>query len=279
MCRIFYILLFLSVSFVASGQQGAKYMIHGHIADLITHAPIDSAWVFLMDNESNLLDSAQAVRHMYRKGGGYTFRGTYPKGEYLLKFTHPDYHSLTIPLKLKNNDLLPTAYMKKAPPKIMWEKELAEVTVTATRLKFFYKGDTLVYDASAFKLPEGSMLDDLIRQLPGAELRENGEIFVNGRKIDQLLLQGKHMFDSNRQLILTNLPYFTVKNLKVFETEGSKIDPLNRQYVMDVNLKKEYINSIIANAEAGLGTDLRYMARAFALGDRKSTRLNSSHLA
>ncbi len=45
-------------------------------------------------------------------------------------------------------------------------------------------GDTLVYDASAFNLPEGSMLDDLIRQLPGAELRENGEILVNGRKVD-----------------------------------------------------------------------------------------------
>lgn len=276
MYRIYSILLLISVSSVAVGQKLSEYMVYGHIADLITREPIDSAWVFLMDKESNLLDSVQAIRKgMNGKDGGYMFRNTFPKGEYLLKFTHPDYHSLTIPLKLKYKDVLPTAYMKKAPPKVMWEKDMSEVVVTATRLKFFYKGDTLVYDASAFKLPEGSMLDDLIRQLPGAELRENGEILVNGRKIDQLLLQGKHMFNNNRQLILNNLPYFTVKNLKVFETEGSASDPLNRQYVMDVNLKKEYINSIIANVEAGLGTDLRYMARAFALGMSERAMVNA----
>ncbi|MBR4433618.1 MAG: hypothetical protein IKS80_03815, partial [Bacteroidaceae bacterium] len=44
---------------------------------------------------------------------------------------------------------------------------LDEVTVTATKIKFFYRGDTLIYDATAFRMPEGSMLDDLIRQLPG----------------------------------------------------------------------------------------------------------------
>ena len=276
MYRIFSILLFLSVSFTAMGQNySTTFMVYGHVADLITRTPIDSAWVVRMDTKYNIIDSVQSTRkNMDGKDGGFIFEGRYPKGsEYILKISHPDYHTLTIPIKLKYKNPLPVIYLKKAPP--TWEKEMAEVTVKATRLKFFYKGDTLVYDASAFKLPEGSMLDDLIRQLPGAELRENGEIFINGRKIDQLLLQGKHMFDNNRQLILENLPYFTVKNLKVFETEGSAIDPLNRLYVMDVNLKKEYINSIISNIEAGIGTDLRYMARAFALGMTERSMVNA----
>ena len=275
MYRIFLILLCLSVSNIVTGQDSPTFMVYGHIADLITQAPIDSAWVVRMDTKYNIIDSVQSTRkNMDGKDGGFMFRGRYPKGsEYILKISHPDYHTLTLPIKLKNKDPLPVIYLKKAP--LIWEKDLSEVVVTATRLKFFYKGDTLVYDASAFKLPEGSMLDDLIRQLPGAELRENGEIFVNGRKIDQLLLQGKHMFNNNRQLILDNLPYFTVKNLKVFETEGSASDPLNRQYVMDVNLKKEYINSVIANVEAGLGTDLRYMARAFALGMAERSMVNA----
>ncbi|MDO4932849.1 MAG: hypothetical protein Q4E63_09460, partial [Prevotellaceae bacterium] len=279
MYRIYSILLLLFVSCITKGQNSnifsTTFMVYGHIADLITRAPIDSAWVVRMDTEYNVIDSVQSTRkNMDGKDGGFMFEGRYPKGsEYILKISHPDYHTLTLPIKLKNKDPLPVIYLKKAPP--TWEKELSEVVVTATRLKFFYKGDTLVYDASAFKLPEGSMLDDLIRQLSGAELRENGEIFINGRKIDQLLLQGKHMFNNNRQLILDNLPYFTVKNLKVFETEGSASDPLNRQYVMDVNLKKEYINSIIANAEVGLGTDLRYMVRAFALGMSERSMVNT----
>ena len=43
------------------------------------------------------------------------------------------------------------------------------------------KGDTLVYNAAVFQLSEGSMLDQLVRQLPGVELRDGGRIYVNGR--------------------------------------------------------------------------------------------------
>lgn len=269
MCRFFFLSMFLFVSSVVMGQKwSSTCMVYGHVADLITRTPIDSAWVFLMDKELNVIDSVQSVRkNMNGRDGGYMFGGRRPKGsEFILKVTHPDYHTFTLPIKLKTSDPLPVIYLKRTPPKPTWEMDLPEVAVTATKLKFFYKGDTLVYDASAFKLPEGSMLDDLIRQLPGAELRENGEILVNGRKVDQLLLQGKRLFDSNRQLILENLPYFTVKNIKVFETEGSALDPLSKLYVMDVNLKKEYMDGTIANAEVGGGTDQRFMARAFVLG-------------
>ena len=80
----------------------------------------------------------------------------------------------------------------------------------------YYRGDTLVYNADAFSLPDGSMLDGLIKQMPGATLNENGEIHINGRKIDYLSLNGKKMFDGNNQLVISNLPYYTVKNLKVF---------------------------------------------------------------
>jgi hypothetical protein len=59
---------------------------------------------------------------------------------------------------------------------------LNEVTVTGTKIKMVLRGDTVVYNADAFNLAEGSMLDALIRQLPGAELSKDGEIKVNGKK-------------------------------------------------------------------------------------------------
>lgn len=267
--RITLLAISLLVSLWAAGQSSVTYMLYGHVADLITRAPIDSAWVVRLDTALNPIDSVQSIRKgMDGRDGGFMFGGRYPRGtEFMLKVSHPDYHTLTLPVKLKSKEPLPVIYLKRSMPRTdEMEGELSEVTVKATRLKFYYRGDTLVYDAAAFQLPEGSMLDDLIRQLPGAELRKNGEIFVNGRKVDQLLLQGKRLFNDNRQLILENLPYLTVKSIKVFETEGSALSPLDREYVMDVNLKKEYATGIIANAEAGLGTDWRYMGRAFLLG-------------
>lgn len=148
---------------------------------------------------------------------------------------------------------------------------LKEVTVTATKVKMFYKGDTLVYNADAFKLPDGSMLDDLVRQLPGVNLNDNGEIFVNGRKVDELILGSRSFFRGNSKVLLDNLPYYTVKDLKVYEKQtdrskalGFDIDP--RKYVMDVNLKQEYNKSIISNIEIAGGTQQRYLGRGFLLG-------------
>lgn len=155
---------------------------------------------------------------------------------------------------------------------------LDEVVVTATRVKFYYRGDTLIYDATAFKLPEGSMLDDLIRQLPGVTLNDQGEIFVNGRKVDELLLGSRSFFGGNKKVLMENLPYYTVKNLKVYEKQTDKSEALGydvepRRYVMDVNLKDEYSQGYIANVEAAGGTEERWLGRGFLLGFTDKLRL------
>lgn len=155
--------------------------------------------------------------------------------------------------------------------------DLDEVTVTATKVKMYYKGDTLVYDASAFKLPDGSMLDDLIRQMPGVIMNNNGEIFVNGRKIDELQLGSRSFMRGNSKVLLENLPYYTVKDIKVYEQDTDLNRTVNAQvekkkYVMDVNLKPEYLRGYIANAEAAGGTEERWLGRAFLLSFTKNTR-------
>ena len=101
-------------------------------------------------------------------------------------------------------------------------------------------------------------------------MTDAGEIFINGRKIDELTLNSRTLFKGNKKVLLENLPYFTVKELKVFERQslqaamrGEKDE--NPEYVMDVNLKDEYAVGVIANAEAAGGTHERYQARAFGL--------------
>ena len=161
---------------------------------------------------------------------------------------------------------VPTIEMRK-----MRELNLNEVVVKASRVKMFYRGDTIVYDATAFKLPDGSMLDALIRQMPGVTLNEAGEIFVNGRKVDELLLGSRSFMRGNKKVLMENLPYYTVQNIKVYDKQSDKskalgydVDP--KQFVMDVNLKQEYQRGYIANVEGAVGTEDRWLARAFALG-------------
>lgn len=168
-------------------------------------------------------------------------------------------------------------YLRDLLLKTEMKRELDEVTVSATRIKMVMKGDTMVFDAGAFNLETGSMLDALVRQLPGTTLDADGVITVNGRKINELLLNGKDFFSGDPKVALQNLPAFTVKNIKVYDKAAkdaylthSDARLASREedenLVMDVNLKKEYNDGYTANAEAGYGTHDRYMGRAFGLG-------------
>lgn len=123
------------------------------------------------------------------------------------------------------------------------------------------------------------MLDALIKQLPGVELKDDGRIFVNGRFVESLLLNGENFFDKDRNLILENLPSYMVNNVKVYERLGEKSQLMKRDmddktYVMDINLKKHYSIGWIGNAEGGIGTKDRYLGRFFALRFTRQSRVS-----
>ena len=167
-------------------------------------------------------------------------------------------------------------------------REIGEVTVTSSRIKFFHHGDTVVFNADAFHLANGSMLDALVSQLPGVELKSNGQILYNGKYIESLLLDGKHFFNGNNQLMLENIGAYAVKNVKIYDKAGEASDFAGRnlgndkQLVMDVRLKKEYSTGLTVNAEAGGGTHDRYLGRLFGMWFNSDTRLtvygNSNNL-
>jgi hypothetical protein len=159
------------------------------------------------------------------------------------------------------------------------EVQMDEVVVTTTKVKFLFRKDTLVYDASAFRLGKGSMLDELIRQLPGVELKEDGRIYVNNRYVDNLLLNGKDFFKGKNKVLLENLPAYKVNNVQVYEedTELNKVLKEKVQegrYVMDVTLKREYQIGWNGNAELSLGTNDRYAERLFLMRFTPHSRIS-----
>ncbi|MBD5363543.1 MAG: hypothetical protein HDR79_01170 [Bacteroides sp.] len=150
------------------------------------------------------------------------------------------------------------------------ENRLQEVTVTASKVMFYNKGDTLIYNADAFVLAEGSTLDALLEQMPGVELRSNGVIYCDGQRVDNLLLNGKDLFNGKKELMLQNLAAYTVKDIAVYDKSGRRdelmgVDTGDKTHVMDVRLKRQYSNGWILNAEAGCGTHDRYLGKLFGM--------------
>lgn len=143
-------------------------------------------------------------------------------------------------------------------------KALPEVVVKATKIKMVMKGDTIVYNADAFALAEGSMLDALVSQLPGCKLVK-GVIYVNGQRVTSLLVNGRNFFSGDAKLALSHLPAYVVDKVKVYKHDGeaSRLmgeDMGDKSLVVDVGLKKKYSVGAVEELKAGIGTHDRYVA-------------------
>lgn len=252
--------------------------LFGFVMDSFTEYGLEKAKITLMSKDSVVIDttSVTSVRPSgYMVASSYSFNVPAKVDTYIIKAECEGYKPITTTYKLKHvaritQQEIPNLKLVKikARPSLTGDNELGEVTIQATKIKFFHKGDTLVYNADAFNLPEGSMLDELIKQMPGARIDSNGEIFINEKKIDYLTLNGKRLFKGNNLALLENMPYYTVKSLKIFEQSKDKDKYLNTKTaltdnVMDVMLKKEYQEANFGNLEVGLGTSDRWQARAF----------------
>ncbi len=253
----------------------------GEVYDSFTKAKI-KAFVTLMRTDSTVVDTTTCMT--WSTMSYYSLKVPAMQADFILKATAEGYEDTFLNYQLRHiarNSYfeLPRLLMTKKQDDIWREDDLEGVTVTGTRVKIAYRGDTIVYNASAFNLPEGSMLDGLIRQMPGAELKDNGDIYINGKKVDYLTLNGKDFFKGQNKVMLDNLPYYTVRDIKVYNksTKQSELvgrDIEKKDYVMDVQLKREYNRGYLGNIEAGGGTDNRYMARLFGLYYSDHTRIS-----
>ena len=249
--------------------------IAGVTMDEMTKFPVDSVKVRLIADDNRCVDSTYCLMcNLNGRERAYFYISKVPPGFFTLQLSHPKYDDYTIKIDTRgrterNNSInLKYIYLKRK------ARQLGEATVKATRIKMIHRGDTIVYDADAFELAEGSMLEALVKELPGVQLKEDGQIFVNGRRVDELLLNGKDFFRNDRLVLLENLPAYMVKNIKVFEKKDSIRINERKILTMDVVLKKEYAEGWIANAELAGGTNERYLGRLFGLRFTDHSRLS-----
>lgn len=282
----FFLLISLGWS-ALSANAADRITIQGHVYDRATETELFAAKARLMNaQDSTIIAETNAEGEFdgpfkgqfVRKSKFYFFDVDRSK-KYILELTRNDYEPVFLeidPATLSNrldNMNLGKIFMKRMP------KMLDEVVVKASKVMFYNKGDTVIYNADAFVLAEGSMLDALIRQMPGVELKEGGEIYVNGRYVENLLLNGKNFFKGNKQMMLDNLGAYTVKNIAVYERQDEMDRIMGKDYgekhlSMDVRLKKEYNQGLLTNMEVGYGSSDRYLGRLFGLWYSDNSRLS-----
>lgn len=272
------ILTILSLLIILPGQLIAKehdHKLYVHVRNEVGALMQQDVRLTLMRADSTVLDT------MTLRGGYSTSEHSLTVktvGGYILRAESEGYRTLHHSFALRKDresdlwiDLGRMQPQQRA-------RELGEVVVRATKIKMVMRGDTIVYNADAFNLAEGSMLDALVSRLPGVRLTKDGQIYVNGRFVQSLFVNGRDFFSGNPQIALENLPAYTVSQVKVYDRKGALSqltgeDMGDKTLTMDVRLKKEYGLGYLGNIETGIGTDHRYCARALGLRFTNKQRL------
>ena len=230
--RRFKLILILLAAVVSATAQDHNYRLQGRLCDAETHMGIPEASLQLLRADSTVVETYRIETRedstLFRFMGHYEFQVN-EIGKYIVRASHVNYETVYMPveirLKRQHEVEVPEIRMKKV------SQMLDEVVVKASKVKMVMHGDTIVFNADAFNLAEGSMLDALIAQLPGTELSQDGEITVNGKRIESLLIDGRSFFEGDPKAALQNLPAYTVNKVKVFDRKGKltemKFEPKN----------------------------------------------------
>ena len=154
----------------------------------------------------------------------------------------------------------------------------AVVSVTASKVE--QKEDTTVFNASAYRVPVGSTLEALVKQLPGVEVSDDGTIKWNGKTVTEFLINGKDFFKGDTKTAMKNLPTDLVSKIKAYDkksdyTEMTGIDDGEETTVLDIATKRELNESWISNVDLGYGTHDRYTGKIFASRFTDNSRITA----
>ena len=139
--------------------------------------------------------------------------------------------------------------------------ELSEVVVTAPIKEVALVGDTTVINADAYRIPEGSNLEELVKKIPGLEYdRQNKTLVYNGLPIAEINVNGEAFFAGNHALALENLPADLVSRIKVYDKRSEMekfmgIKTGEENYVLDLQTKKEFNGTLMTSVAAGKGNN------------------------
>lgn len=184
-------------------------------------------------------------------------------GKYLIKFSTIGYKELWQAIAI-GAQAVPMGDIRLVQDAIM----LDETVVQANIPKMTIKGDTTVYNADAYRVPEGSTLEALVERLPGARIEDNGTITINGKTVTKVMLDDRQ-FMGNTQTAMKNIPTYIVDKVKAYDEKSDMakrtgIDDGNDQTVLNFTVKPKMRKGYIANADVGYGTHDRYGANLFS---------------
>lgn len=266
---LMFILLLTAVA-LTTRAQSKRIAVSGRIME-DTGQPAIQANVQLF----TLPDSTYVAGIASSAQGHFTLPKVKP-GRYVLKVSYIGFKNKLVPLRLTEQK--PTRDMGT----LTLETDavmLAEAVITAEAPQVQVVEDTVAFNSSAYRTPEGAMLEELVKKLPGAEIDDDGNVKINGKEVKKIMVDGKEFFGGDVKTGLKNLPVEMIDRLKTYDKKSdlariTGIDDGEEETVLDLTVKKGMNQGMFGNFDLSAGTEDRYMARGMLNYFRDNTQVS-----
>lgn len=251
-------LLMILFSPMAFAQQSGVN-VTGSVVEQGSDTLIEQATVRLL----NVKDSAMVRGVVSARNGSFTLKNV-KKGSYLLHITFIGYDPLYQPLQITG---------KKNPVNVGKLElsdgaiELGEAVVIGKAPEVTVRNDTVEYNADSYKVTEGSVLEDLLKKMPGVEVDSEGKITVNGKEVKKVMVDGKEFFSDDPKVASKNLPAKMIDKLQVLDKKSDMaqmtgFDDGEEETVINLTVKPGMKQGWFGNAYGGYGSKDRYEGNA-----------------
>ena len=269
----FYFLALFFTTFVFSQK---TISIKGKILEKNTQVPLESATVYL----TSVKDSTVIDYTITDKNGLFKMETIKITKPVFLKVSYIGYQSFKQELEsiAASQDFGIIRLDENA-------NNLNEVIVKSEAPPIRIKKDTLEFNASSFKVRPDSNVESLLKQLPGVEIDVDGKITVNGKEVNQVLVNGKPFFDKDGKIALQSLPSDIINKVQVTDTKTRK-EELTKQAAssnnasINLTIDEEKNKGLFGKFMGGYGSDKRYESSAlinYFKNKRKVSVLASSN--
>tara|TARA_R110002111_G_scaffold17858_10_gene44458 strand:+ start:9014 stop:11794 length:2781 start_codon:yes stop_codon:yes gene_type:complete len=246
------VLVFAFLFAINSFSQEKKFEIKGTLIAEDTKKPLESATIYL----ERVKDSSVVTYTISDKNGNFKIESsTYDKSlNFYVSYIGYATYFKKINIDKENIDLKAIS--------LELDNQLGEVLVKSTA-PITIKKDTLEFNVKSFKTKKDANVEDLLKQLPGVEVDEEGKITVNGKSVNKILVNGKPFFGDDPTITTKNLTKDIIEKIQIVDTKtkseeftGEEGDKENK--TINLTIKEENNKGVFGRVSAGGGTDKRY---------------------
>ncbi len=254
----FLLLFAISILTFANAAAQKKTTVTGRVLDSESAEALSYATVQILK-----ADTTSMIAGGTTNLNGYYNVKNVPAGQYVMKVSYIGYHNFFRQVEIKHGQTeFNGGTIILTPNSVVLE----EAVIKGTLKQVEVKEDTLIFNADAFKVPEGSVLEELIKKIPGAEVGNDGSIKINGKTVSKILVEGKEFFSNDRNMAMKNLPSNIVEKVKTYDKQSDMakmtgIDDGEEETVIDLSIKKGMKNGWFGSVDLGAGTKDRLAER------------------